>query len=147
MDFLQIDFYLLLLLSNVLMLGAAALAILRFREQCRRLELFWSSPTGAAISDDKQKRMRQQLLNNMRLEGRVAELQQMIDRIANNEQWPADRQLPIDNAVRMAKNGATVEQLTQTCGLNVGEAQLMKKLHGKRRQVPEADGARGEQGR
>jgi hypothetical protein len=35
--------------------------------------------------------------------------------------------------MRMAKLGASIDDLTRNCGLNIGEAQLMQKLHGKAR--------------
>ena len=47
-------------------------------------------------------------------------------------------QLPIDNAIRMAKQGASVADLTRSCGLNLGEAELMKKLHGRNRRAAAA---------
>jgi len=44
-----------------------------------------------------------------------------------------ESRLPIENAVRMAKHGASIEDLMRSCGLNIGEAQLMRKLHGQTR--------------
>ena len=122
----------LLLMSNAVLLAAAALAVMRFRQQCRRLEHFWNSPTGAAIADKKSEQARHHLLITMRLERRIRELQQKMNSVASKDRMPdplVERQLPIENAVRMAKNGATIEDLTKTCGLNIGEARLMKKLH------------------
>jgi hypothetical protein len=31
----------------------------------------------------------------------------------------------------MARHGASIDDLIRSCGLNIGEAQLMRKLHGK----------------
>jgi hypothetical protein len=46
---------------------------------------------------------------------------------------PVTKVVPLENALRMAKNGASIEDLTRNCGLNIGEARLMQKLHGKAR--------------
>jgi hypothetical protein len=42
-----------------------------------------------------------------------------------------ERHMPIEHAVRMARHGASVDDLTRNCGLNIGEARLMQKLHGQ----------------
>ena len=44
---------------------------------------------------------------------------------------PVDGSLPIENAVRMARHGASIDELVRNCGLNIGEARLMQKLHSK----------------
>lgn len=46
---------------------------------------------------------------------------------------PLKNELPVEYAVRMARAGASVEDLVQSCGLNVGEAQLLLRLHASRR--------------
>lgn len=130
----------LLLLANAVLLAAAAIAIVRFRKQCRRFEKFWDSPTGAALVDPRpatvtaapQPQRRTQ--PNPQLENRVAELQSVVRTLAKNGQSvrePVESNLPIENAVRMAKHGASIDELIRSCGLNIGEAQLMCKLHGK----------------
>jgi hypothetical protein len=40
------------------------------------------------------------------------------------------RSIPHENAVRMAKHGATVDDLTRTCGLSDIEARLVMRVHG-----------------
>ena len=125
--------------SNALMLGAAAVAIVRFRLQCHRFDAFWSSPTGAAIADRNDEKERHQLVAQLRLDRRMSALQKQVECLAQQSaasgRASGERVLPIDNAVRLARNGASVEQLTQTCGLNIGEARLMQKLHGKSKQA------------
>ena len=37
--------------------------------------------------------------------------------------------LPLDKAVRLAQSGASIAELSKRCGLNNGEAMLMRKLH------------------
>lgn len=123
-----------LLTATAVLLAVAIIAISRFGRQCRRLEQFWNSPTGAAIADTSRPQDRQQLLINLRLERQLGQLQAKIDSLgadSPSSAGNAKRQLPIDNAIRMAKNGASVDELTRSCGLNVGEARLMIRLHGK----------------
>ena len=78
--------------------------------------------------------MREQTRATLQLERRLSELQRAVKRMqsrAPDEPTPLERKLPIDNAVRMARSGASVEDLTRNCGLSVGEARLMKRLHGR----------------
>ena len=123
-----------LLASNATLLAIAAVAVIRFERRWQRLEGFWDSPTGAALSDASEDELQEQLRATARLEKRMGELQRtvkLLDMKAPEKQPAVERDLPIENAVRMARLGASVEDLTRNCGLNVGEAQLMKKLHGK----------------
>lgn len=125
----------LLLISNAALLSAAAIAIVRFRKQCERLERFWNSPTGAAIADQPSDLDRALALNTLRLERRLVQLQDKVDSLAISPEKsepspPQPHHLPIDNAIRMAKGGASVEDLSRTCGLNIGEARLLKTMHG-----------------
>lgn len=123
-----------LLASNATLLAIAAVAVIRFEQRWQRLESFWDSPTGAALDDASEDELHEQLMATTRLEQRLGELQRtvkLLDMKAPEERPPVERNLPIENAVRMARSGASVEDLTRNCGLNVGEAQLMKKLHGK----------------
>lgn len=126
-------FYLyLLLICNALLLSAAAIAVLQFHQQFRRGEQFWRSPTGAALTEKESQRHRQQILVNMRLERKLSELHGKLDSVFSDEHQSsvlAERPLPIDNAARMARHGASVEDISRNCGLNIGEAQLMQKLH------------------
>ena len=43
----------LLLFSNAVLLGAATIALVRFRSQARRFEKFWDSPTGVSLADEQ----------------------------------------------------------------------------------------------
>ena len=132
-------FVVLFFVANAVLLGAAALAILRFQRHCRRIEAFWNSPTGAAVARDEAPGAGPKAARDPRLERRVAELQSVVKTLARKSmQLPAGPQtpLPLDKAVRMARQGASVEQLMSTCGLNVGEARLMHKLHRARQDMP-----------
>lgn len=131
----------LLLFANAALLAGAAIALVRFRKQARRFEMFWDSPTGVSLADTQSINAQTAPAapaTNPRLERRVTELQSVVRTLARKEQ--VDRELPetnlpIENAVRMAKHGASIDDLIRTCGLNIGEAQLMRKLHGKTRAV------------
>lgn len=128
----------LLLFANAALLAGAAIALVRFRKQARRFEMFWDSPTGVSLADTQSINAQTAPAANPRLERRVTELQSVVRTLARKEQ--VDREvpetnLPIENAVRMAKHGASIDDLIRTCGLNIGEAQLMRKLHGKTRAV------------
>jgi len=126
----------LLLVSNAVLTAAAALAILRFQKQRARLESFWRSPTGSALAGQQREDVKRQLEDAALLDKRLTETQRAIQVLAARElnSGPAsERSLPIDNAVRMARQGATIADLTRSCGLNAGEARLMQKLHCNKR--------------
>ena len=124
----------LLLIANAALLAAAVIAIVRFRNQARRFEKFWDSPTGVSLADTQSLNASAERPSDASLEQRVAELQSVVRTLANESQATADAGdsgRPIENAVRMAQHGASVDELVRNCGLNIGEAQLMRKLHGK----------------
>lgn len=124
----------LLLIANTILLAAAALAVMKVRRQMRRFQEFWSSPTGMSLAASKPDAEPTRPQANRHLERRVAELQSVVRTLAKREQpaaSPRDANLPIENAVRMARHGASIDDLVRSCGLNIGEAQLMQKLHGK----------------
>ena len=131
-------FILLLLAANAMLLGLTCHALVRFERRCNRIEDFWDSPTGNALSDSDDAELREQMKATQRLEKRVGELQRTVKVIELNKHRPqpaeptqpaVERNLPIENAIRMARLGASVEELTRSCGLNIGEARLMQKLH------------------
>lgn len=125
-----------LLIANATLLAAAIIAIVRFRKQARRFEKFWDSPTGVSLADTQS--LASQPQPNPQLERRVTELQSVVRTLAKKGQVgrePVDNKLPIDNAVRMARHGASIDELIRNCGLNLGEAQLLRKLHGKGQRV------------
>ena len=131
----------LLLISNLLLVSAVGLAVVRFLRRCDEIERFWDSPTGNALSDGNATGVDLQLAK--RLEKRVDDLHRVVTMMAANDSGKASLEkanahlatvLPLENAVRMAQQGASVEDLTRSCGLNIGEAKLMRKLHGKKLQ-------------
>lgn len=127
----------LVVVANAVLLTAASLAILKFTHQSRKLLEFWRSPTGTAVAAETAESAAVIRLLKMaaRLERRVADLQTQVERLSRRPEktvQPNVRPLPIDNAARMARSGASVEELTRTCGLNLGEARLLRQLHARR---------------
>ena len=144
----------LVIVSQSLLLGATCIALLRVQRRFREVEDFWNSPTGAMLADAEQEASEaaeqpeqpyimtvgteEALIEKLKLDQRVNELQRKLNELVqqHSEQTslPAiefERSLPIEHALRMAKNGASVDELTRTCGLNIGEARLLRKLHGR----------------
>lgn len=131
-------FIYLLVISNATLLAAGCIAILRFQTQQRDHEDFWSSPTGTSLADTKHEDVEQLARSNRRLEKQLVELKHCVEALAHKDagSMPSvERSLPIENAIRMARKGATIEELTRSCGLNNGEARLMHKMHGNLRVV------------
>lgn len=137
---LEAHYVYLLLGSNAIMLALACLSFARFENRCKEIEKFWASPTGTALDDDKTDETSEQLQTLQRLDKRVGELLRALKLVEINKSKtqtpPVERQLPIENAVRMARLGASIDDLTKNCGLNFGEAQLMQKLHGQAAMQP-----------
>lgn len=150
----QISLTSILLMANALMLGIALLVIIRFRRESRAQLDFWQSPIAAALMVERDAQAPADASNDperfaqslMRLEHQMLLLRKdfmrnVVKDAANEpDRSPAvqpivqqSTSLPIENAVRMARHGASVEELAERCGLNVGEARLMQKLHGKPR--------------
>jgi len=129
----------LLLMANASLVAACTIELLRFGKQARRFEQFWESPTGVSIADTQLLQAQTDAQSDPppadpELEKRVAELQSVVRTLVKktqSTQQTVEPNLPIENAVRMAKHGASVDELIRNCGLNIGEAQLMRKLHGK----------------
>ena len=118
-----------LLISNALLLGAAALAIVRFQHKLESASKFWDSPTGSAL----QAQCDQSSINQI-TEERFASLQDAIhkiERINDVAHSPPTEKLPFENAVRMARAGASLDDLVRTCGLSRGEAQLFMRVHAR----------------
>lgn len=137
---LEAHYIYLLIVSNAIMLALACFCFTQFENRCKQIEEFWASPTGnaVAVADDGNDDAREQMRMTQQLEKRVGELQRTVKVIEMTKAEPSsapriERNLPIENAVRMARLGATIDDLTKSCGLNIGEARLMQKLHGRAR--------------
>ena len=103
----------------------------------RQFPLRWEQDSGeialyeADAEEPAAEGERKQMLNMLRIEKQLLSLRSEIaaHAQARSETPTSERVLPLDNAVRMARNGASVDDLTRSCGLNVGEAQLIRTMH------------------
>jgi len=138
-----------LLIANAMLIGAAALAVVQIRREFRQSRAFWTSPAAVAMQpaayDDRE-------LRRM-VDRRITMLEKYIERYYSHPMPPAttvpgtddvavtiqrQNELPMEYAVRMVKSGAAMDDLVRGCGLNLGEAQLLMRLHAA---TPHADSA------
>lgn len=132
----QIEPLYLLLVSTALLAAAASVSIARFQKKVRDCAAFWNSPTGAAVQADSGNAES----GGDALAEQVAELRKAIDALVRDR---AAQALPpatpkMENAVLLARQGASVADLVQCCGLNAGEAKLLLRLHGSRTALNDA---------
>ncbi len=123
-----------LITSNAVLLLGAAIAMLRFERQLKRNRSYWDSPTGASVRAQSNS----DAVLSGALETRLAMLHLQIEKLSKQKVPAAATQpaeLPFEYATRMAKHGASVEDLTRTCGLNKAEAHLMWRLHAQQRKA------------
>ena len=126
-----------LLAANTLVLTGGLLLILRLRRLCKLHEKSLECPPAIALADADQPAAEvaeKQMLALMRMEKQLLTLRTELAAHAGTRgevTTSSERVLPLDNAVRMAKNGASVDDLTRSCGLNIGEARLIRKMHGR----------------
>ena len=123
-----------LLLSNAVLVAVACFSLFRFERRWQRIEDIWNSAADTALAPGTENDVVAQLNASQRLEQRLGELQRTVKVMEMKvpEKAPAtERAVPIENAVRMARLGASIEDLTRNCGLNLGEARLLRKLHSR----------------
>ena len=144
MDFLQFGtglyfdqglYIYLLLAANTLVLTGGVLLVVRLRRLCKLHEKSLDCPPAIALAEPDQRvadSTEKQVITLLRLEKQLVALRTELAASvsARGEVAAGERSLPLDNAVRMAKNGASIDDLTRSCGLNIGEAQLIRKMHG-----------------
>lgn len=133
----QIQPLYLLLVSTALLAGAASVSIARFQKKARDAAAFWNSPTGAAVQADAGHGEHAE----NELAEQIAGLREAIEALVRERaaQTAAPSATPkMDNAILLAKQGASVTDLVQCCGLNVGEAKLLLRLHGSRAALGDA---------
>jgi len=114
-----------LIVSNAVLLCGATIALLRFERRVKESSSFWDSPTGAAAMAAGNP----EVVLSAILERRLAMLQQQIEEMGRQKAPASPAERPFAYATRMAKQGASVEDLTRTCGLKKAEAQLMRRLY------------------
>lgn len=128
--------WLLLLLGSVMGLVVAALIVLF--AQVRRLP-------GELRQQSEQLRVRQEQLSrdlatfqqgSIRMGEELTALRLHIKRLEDKQlklETQDPQSLPYSQAARLVGMGASIEDLTQSCGLSKSEAELFVKLHGSRR--------------
>ena len=117
-----------LLISNALLLAAATIVVLRVHKQMQKNEDFWNSPTGAAVQEES---LPTEEIGRI-VDQRLFALDRIIDELVEADgrlRYSNTSDLPFGNAVRMVKQGASVDELTRMCGLSEGEALLMTRIH------------------
>lgn len=130
-----LSFYLLLACNGILV-AAASMAILRFQKIMRDQKAYWDSPTGMASLAQTDN---EALLDG--IEQRFAGL------LEGSRSLPASKSpdasnhkvIPFENAVRMARHGASLDDLTRTCGLSETEARLLMRVHANAPQATAAN--------
>lgn len=128
---IEIEALYLLIGATSLLAAAVTITIVRFQQKVMNSAAFWSSPTGAAV----QAASRDDPLR-ADLDRQLTELREMVGALAMQERSadvPVASEARFGNAVLLAKQGASLRDLTQCCGLNAGEAQLLLRLHGPRK--------------
>lgn len=127
-------YFYMMLAANAALVFFTCLALLRFERRWWRIESIWNSAAELAQTEQNGDEITAQLQASQRLEQRIVELQRIVKVLETHAPLapPAvERTVPIENAVRMARLGASVDDLTRNCGLNSGEAHLLRKLHSK----------------
>jgi hypothetical protein len=131
---MNIDLYYLveyaLPLANVCLLAAATLVVVRLQRVLAGKAIYSRLAAGNAIEAqvadiDEHCRI---------VSERLGEIQDQIERFSHLERLligPVSREFPMEHAARLAKGGASVDELTRNCGLNIGEARLIRRLHGQ----------------
>lgn len=123
-----------LLAANALFVAIVCVALFRFAWRLAALETLLAQPAvPEGIEQDSESTARSEQLVE-RLDRRVSEMQRALQAFGKTRSERREstwRQPPIENAVRMARQGASVDDLTRNCGLNIGEARLMQRLHGQ----------------
>jgi hypothetical protein len=119
-----------LLASTIALLAAATIAILRFQRLLRQWERqLGAAPAGLPKPETEAAEP---------VEERINALQKIAEQLARKEEMLQQKgrgDVPLEHAVRMAKSGADVAELTRSCGLKKGEAELLLKLHANREPV------------
>ena len=125
-----------LLVCNAVALISVSMAVVQLRRMIQKRDDFWTSFTGAHLIDEAAQ---DNALCGF-LDHRLALLHRRIDALAETPRAPEPKPkpepvakvpaMPFEYAVRMAKQGAGVDDLVQACGLNRAEATLIHRVHG-----------------
>ena len=114
--------------ANIVLLAAAVVALVRVQRVLRGTAIYSKLAAGTAIEAEIA------LLSESgrRVSSQLAKLQDRLESLAVLERLleePVARGLPMERATNLARSGASVDELTRSCGLSIGEARLMRRLH------------------
>ena len=117
-------------LANVCLLAAAVTAVFRLQKVLAGKAIYSKLAGGNAIEAQIA-----EIDEHCRIVSeRLGEIQDQIERFSHLERLligPVSREFPMEHAARLAKGGASIDELTRNCGLNIGEARLVRRLHGQ----------------
>ncbi len=134
MNFFYNDALYALILSNAVLVFGAAIALIRFERLLKRERMLWERPIDTSVQAHSNS---EAVLAGL-LERRLATIHEKIDRLAKQKATTVATQsadLPFEYAARMAKQGASIYDLTRACGLNKAQAQLIWRLHARHRKA------------
>lgn len=126
------------MLANAALVVAATFAMFRFDRSLRAAR---EDPQRPAGSEEATGAKPASASSQVQIMATLATLQRSVSELQQREPvQPAGQvvDLSLEHAVRMAKRGAAVDELTRDCGLNEGEAELLCRLHGPRSRVAPA---------
>jgi hypothetical protein len=116
--------------ANVCLLAAATMAMVRIQRVLAGKAIYSKLAAGSAI----EARIAEIDEHCRVVSERLGEIQDQIESFSQLERLlvgPVSREFPMEHAARLAKGGASVDELTRNCGLNIGEARLVRRLHGQ----------------
>lgn len=133
MDIIQTYPLYALIACNAALATGVAIALLRFQRLIKENREFWESPTAMSMreSNDPDTVLAGFLERRLAImHQRLNELSEKLD--AGTAAPQPSVELPFAYAKRMAKNGASIDDLVDACGLKRDEATLMRRLHTRR---------------
>ncbi|MEM7432351.1 MAG: DUF2802 domain-containing protein [Pseudomonadota bacterium] len=116
--------------ANVLLLGMAVIAMLRLRRLALQLRRTADNAGGRTKVDSTIESSQNSGL--LRVERQLRELQSTVRVLAQTpkpERTGTKAPASLSYAMRMAKQGASKNDLVKNCGLSTAEASLVRKIH------------------
>ena len=129
-------------LASLLLVGASALALVRVHFALSGSALDSTLSAGRAGCDEigaLRALCEDALSRQAEIAAQVAAMQRAVDALGDIDRLvveTAARPPAMEHAARLARCGASIDELTKSCGLNLGEASLMRRLHGATTPAP-----------
>jgi hypothetical protein len=124
-------------LAGLLLVGAAALALVRVHFALGGSAIDSTLSAGREVCGEigaLKALCEDALTRQADIASQVAELRRAVDAMGHVERLVVEtgmRSTAMEHAARLARGGASIDELTQSCGLNLGEASLMRRMHGQ----------------